>query len=115
MIELRGREIRTSEIDKEVGETLNLKSGQTVELRVDSPTCYTTDQRIHVNYRELPRLVKPNDLLYVDDGKIVLLVIDCSMEAVVCEVKQSGILGSHKSIKLPAGKQENMPVMTLTD
>lgn len=54
---------------------------------MDSPTCYTTDMKIHVNYRDLPRLVKPNDLLYLDDGKLVFLVIDCSIEAVICEVK----------------------------
>ena len=78
---------------------------------MDSPTCYTTDMKIHVNYRDLPRLVKPNDLLYIDDGKIVFLVIDCSMEAVICEVKHGGLLGSNKSIKLPAGKHEHMPVM----
>lgn len=118
MIEIRGREIRTSEIDQEVTKGaagIVLKMGQTVELRVDSPTCYTTDMKIHVNYRELPRLVKPNDLLYIDDGKLVFLVIDCSMEAVICEVKQGGVLGSNKSIKLPAGKHEHMPVMQLQD
>jgi pyruvate kinase len=114
MIEIRGREIRTSEVDPEAVKAnggLLLKMGQTVEVRVDSPTCYTTDMKVHVNYRELPRLVKPNDLMYIDDGKLVLLVIDCSMEAVICEVKQGGLLGSNKSIKLPAGKHEHMPVM----
>lgn len=99
MIEIRGREIRTSEIDDEIAKKsggIVLKPGQTVELRVDSPTCYTTDLKIHVNYRELPRLVKPNDLLYLDDGKIVFLVVDSSMEAVICEVKHGGVLGSNK-------------------
>ena len=118
MIEIRGREIRTSEVDDEIGKAaggIMLKMGQTVELRVDSPTCYTTDLKVHVNFRELPRLVKPNDLLYIDDGKLVLLVIDCSTEAVICEVKQGGLLGSNKSIKLPAGKHEHMPVMQIQD
>jgi pyruvate kinase len=119
MIEIRGREIRTSEIDDEIAKSpaggIILKMGQTVELRVDSPTCYTTDMKIHVNFRDLPRLVKPNDLLYIDDGKIVFLVIDCSMEAVICEVKQGGLLGSNRSIKLPAGKHEHMPIMQMQD
>ena len=119
MIEIRGREIRTSEVDEEIskqtGGGIPLKLGQTVELRVDSPTCYTTDHKIHVNFRDLPRLVKPNDLLYLDDGKIVLLVVDCSMEAVVCEVKQGGVLVSNTAIKMPAGKHENMPIMQVQD
>ncbi len=25
----------------------------------------------------MARLVKPNDILYVDDGKIILIVVDC--------------------------------------
>jgi hypothetical protein len=46
MIEIRGREIRTSEVDEEIMKAhggIPLKTGHTVELRVDSPTCYTTD------------------------------------------------------------------------
>jgi len=34
------------------------------------------EKRLQCNYRDLPKLVKPNDILHVDDGKIVLLVTD---------------------------------------
>lgn len=59
---------------------------------------------INVNSKELPRLVKPNDLIYLDDGKMILLVIECEMNRVKCEVKAGGILGSFKNVKLPSGK-----------
>jgi pyruvate kinase len=111
MIEIRGREIRISEIDDshrlpsgEIG--VYLKAGSTVEIRTDAPTCSSSEHRLNVNYRDFPRLVKSNDMLYIDDGKIALLVVDLSMEAVICEVKQGGILGSNKTIKLPSGKHE---------
>ena len=59
--------------------------------------------------------MKPNDLIYVDDGKLILLVVECEMTSVKCEVKQGGILGSYKSLKLPSGKQEHIPVITQKD
>lgn len=27
----------------------------------------------------MARLVKPNDILYIDDGKIILIVVDCDI------------------------------------
>jgi pyruvate kinase len=40
----------------------------------------TSDGRtINLNSKEVPRLVKPNDVLYLDDGKIILLVQDCDI------------------------------------
>lgn len=117
MIEVRGREIRTSEIDTEThksGEVF-MKAGSTVEIRSDAPTCCSTEYKLNVNYRDFPRLVKPNDMLYVDDGKIALLVVEVTMEAVVCEVKQGGVLGSYKTVKLPSGKHEQMPILTIQD
>jgi pyruvate kinase len=93
-----------------------LKVGQQIQLRVDFPSSHSSEDRIHVNYREIARLVKPNDLIYIDDGKIVLLVVDCTMEGVLCEVKGvSGVLGGNKNVKLPTGKHEHMPAITHSD
>jgi pyruvate kinase len=59
--------------------------------------------------------VKPNDLIYLDDGKMILLVSECDMSRVKCEVKAGGLLGSYKNVKLPSGKQEHIPVLTSQD
>jgi pyruvate kinase len=47
---------------------------------------------IYCNYRELPRIVKPNDILYIDDGKIICLVTECDTKGVYVEVKGGGVL-----------------------
>jgi pyruvate kinase len=61
--------------------------------------------RINIsNCWDLPRLVKPNDLIYIDDGKIILLVNECDLNGVKCEVKAGGFLGGFKGVKLPTGK-----------
>lgn len=86
MLEVRGREIRTSPVDEqskgfEVHPVTSrggimLKSGQQLFVACDSYLHKSNSQKIYCNYKELPKLVKPNDVLYIDDGKIVCLVTD---------------------------------------
>ena len=89
MLEVRGREIRTTEVDdkcpayvkasEENGYKggIQLKSGQQLFISSDNLFMKCNDQRLQCNNRELPKLVKPNDVIYLDDGRIVCLVTDC--------------------------------------
>lgn len=120
LIEVRGREIRTSTVDEKVFTSgapgIRLIPNAKVFLAVDTPEMPSDGTRINiVNCRDMPRLVKPNDLLYLDDGKIILLVNECDINGVRCEVKTGGFLGSFKGVKLPTGKQEHLPVITPQD
>jgi len=36
----------------------------------------SNNKQIHCDWRELPRHVRLNDVIYIDNGKIVLLVTD---------------------------------------
>ena len=119
MVEVRGREIRTSQVDSRLlkgkGSDPNgvfIKVGTKVYLACDTPSIESDQEKFNVSYRDLPRLVKPNDIIYVDDGKIVLLVTECDRDGVSCEVKGEGVLGHRKNLKLPAGKHEHQPIMT---
>ena len=120
MVELRGREIRTSDVDPKVLASgcpgIKLTTNQKVFLAVATPDMPSDAVRINIsNCRDLPRLVKPNDLIYVDDGKIILLVNECDLNGVKCEIKAGGFLGGFKGVKLPTGKQEHMPILTGQD
>jgi pyruvate kinase len=119
MVEIRGREIRTTAVDERVLATgatgIHLKANASVYINCENPTLPSDAAVIHVSYKELPRLVKPNDLIYLDDGKIILLVNECERDGLRCEVKGGGILGSYRNIKLPAGKHEHMPILTQRD
>ena len=53
-----------------------MKSGQQLFISSDNLFLKCDDKRLQCNYRELPKLVKPNDVIYLDDGKIVCLVTD---------------------------------------
>ena len=81
MLEVRGREVRTSMVDERVLKSgapgIHLKTNSTVYLNCEKPTLTSDAATIHCSYAELPRLVKPNDIIYLDDGKIILLVNEC--------------------------------------
>ena len=83
MMQLRGREVRTTDVeetvDKVTGEKRNwvpLRTGQTIYVGCDNPMIPSDQERIYCNWTEMPRHVRNNDLIYIDDGKIILLVAD---------------------------------------
>ena len=56
---------------------INLRVNQMINLGCKNPMAPSDGTIVSLNSREVPRLVKPNDVLYLDDGKIILLVQDC--------------------------------------
>lgn len=92
MMQLRGREIRTTDVEpsenQETGEKRNyvvLKTGQQIYLACNNPMIPSDEKKIHCNWKELPRHVRANDLIYIDDGKIILLATDT--DKVICKFK----------------------------
>lgn len=58
---------------------IGLRVNQMINLGCENPMAPSDGITVNLNSREVPRLVKPNDVLYLDDGKIILLVQDCEM------------------------------------
>lgn len=113
MLEVRGREIRTSEVENKEG--ILLKPGQQMVIDCVSPNNMSTNKEIFCNYQDLPRAVRPNDIIYIDDGKIICLVTDITTKGINIEIKGGGYLKSRRSIKLPGGKHEKMPILHALD
>ena len=83
MMQLRGREIRTSEVeateDPRTGQSvdyIDLKAGQKLYLNCDNAQTLSNHQHIYCNWTEFPKQIRPNDLIYIDDGKLIFLVLD---------------------------------------
>jgi pyruvate kinase len=55
--------------------------------------------------------VRPNDVIYLDDGKIICLITEIEEYGVKVEVKVGGELLSNKALKLVGGKHESLPVL----
>lgn len=106
-MEVRGREIRTSAIDRQyitsggipINNNANIfircggvGGGESEDDMARMMNAPSNDKIIQCNSKELPRLVKPNDLIYVDDGKIILLVSDCEMVSNFHNVEENLII-----------------------
>lgn len=73
MVEIRGREIRISHnVDK--SGVLRVRSGSPVTM-VSGQFEQASDASVfRINNEEIQRYLKPNDVAYFDDGKVVAIV-----------------------------------------
>ena len=96
MADLPGPKMRIGELAEEP-----------LELQIGDRLILTTDdilgdrQRVSVSLKELPRIVKPEDKLFLNDGLISLKVESIRQNEVFCEVRAGGELLSRKGLNLP--------------
>lgn len=75
MIELRGREIRLSHINDKSG-VLRIRSGSTVNMFGGSFHLASDPLNFRISSEIIHRHLKPNDVVYLDDGKVVGIVAE---------------------------------------
>ncbi len=109
LLDTKGPEIRTTKCDG----IINLKMGNTILVKGD-PEGKTTEECICVSYPNFFNDMKVGTQILIDDGEIELDVIDKKDDALVCEVKNDGELGSKKSVNVP-GVRINLPAVTDRD
>ncbi len=96
MADLPGPKMRIGQV---APEPVELEAGQsftltTQELAGDA-------KRVSVSFRELPRVVKKGDRLFLNDGLVQLVVEGVAGEEVRCRVAAGGELRSRKGLNLP--------------
>ena len=99
MADLQGPKIRVGKFE---GDKTTLKPGQRFVLDA-ARTELGTDEVVGLDYKELPRDVKPGDTLLLNDGLLVLVVDDVQGERVVTTVKVGGVLSNNKGINKQGG------------
>jgi len=80
-------------------EPIDLKSGDTLTLTTEQIT--GDSQRVSVSFSGLPQVVKPGDILYLNDGYIQIQVISTEAKDVHCRIVVGGELLSHKGLNMP--------------
>ena len=96
LADLPGPKMRVGKIDPEP-----------IELRANDPFTLTTDdivgdaQRVSMSFPRLPRVVKPGDRLFLNDGLVQLQVERVFGNDVQCRVIAGGELRSRKGLNLP--------------
>jgi pyruvate kinase len=110
MADLQGPKIRVGKFE---GNRTQLIAGQKFVLDA-AWTELGNNERVGLDYKELPRDVKPGDLLLLNDGLITLSVDSVRGEAVHTTVMAAGELSNNKGIN-KAGGGLTAPALTAKD
>jgi len=98
LCDIQGPKIRTGEMEKPVV----LRQGERITLT--SRDVIGTEQTVSVSYKRLPEEVKKGDKIFLNDGIIMLQVLDVCGKDIDCEIIAGGDLSSRKGINLPSSE-----------
>ena len=98
LADLQGPKIR---VGKFADGKITLKPGDKFVL--DAACELGNQERVGIDYKELPRDVKPQDLLLLNDGLLVFEVISVKGTEIHCLVRQGGVLSNNKGINRKGG------------
>ena len=96
MADLPGPKIRIGKIE---AEPIQLHAGDNFILTVEE--ILGTSERVSVNFKDLPSVVKSGDRLFLNDGLVQLMVERVAGREVYCKVSVGGELRSKKGLNLP--------------
>jgi pyruvate kinase len=89
-----------------------------VPIKADEEVTLTTEEitgepgRIPIQYKELPKRVKPGERILLDDGLLELQVLDATKEEIRARVVIGGLLLDNKGMNLP---NASLDIPALTD
>lgn len=96
MADLPGPKMRVGKIDPE---PIQLRAGDTFTLTTEE--IVGNAQRVSMSFEPLPRVVKPGQRLFLNDGLVELQVERAAGSDVQCKVVVGGELRSRKGLNLP--------------
>ncbi len=109
LIDTKGPEIRTTGCT----DCIEYKTGDVVKI-FGRPEMDTEHDIINLSYENFSNDVHVGDDILFDDGAIDMQVIGINGPAVVAQVRNDGVLGSHKSVNVP-GVHIDLPALTEKD
>ncbi len=101
LMDLQGPKIRIACFKN--GIKIILNNGDAFTLDADMDENLGDQNSVGIAYKTLPQDVKSGDILLLDDGKIVLKVIDVKGNKINTQVIQGGVLSDKKGINLRGG------------
>ncbi|MFC1605539.1 pyruvate kinase [Pseudomonadota bacterium] len=100
LADLQGPKIRVERFEHG---SVDLQPGQEFTLDAEDSSTPGDRERVGVSYKDLPRDVKPGDILLLDDGMISMTVESVVGEKVHCRVEHGGSLKDRKGLNLKGG------------
>jgi pyruvate kinase len=101
LMDLQGPKIRIASFKD--GIKIKLNNGDNFTLDADKDNLLGDQKSVGIAYKTLPQEVKSGNILILDDGKIVLEVINIEGNKINTIVKQGGTLSDKKGINLRGG------------
>ena len=98
LCDIQGPKIRTGLMV----EPFYLPLGETI--RVTSQEVLGTPQRIHIKYDTLLQDLDKDDVIFINDGIVKLVVIDKDENDLICMCETPGDVSNHKGCNLPSGR-----------
>ncbi|MBH61791.1 MAG: pyruvate kinase [Alphaproteobacteria bacterium] len=95
LLDIPGRKIRTTDLDQEPCFAI----GESIVLTTD--TNHDGREKVPVNYAHLHQDIKPNAVVYADDGTIRFTVTGVDGQDITCRAETAGTLKSRKGINVP--------------
>jgi len=114
-LDTKGPEIRTGLLKGGGSAVVTLEKGKSITLSLDKADFdIGTVDKIFVDYKNLPKVIAQDDLIFIDDGLISLKVTEVKADQVICEIQNGGELGSKKGVNLP-GIEVDLPAVSEKD
>lgn len=107
LADLTGPKIRLGDIE---GGECAVRAGD--KIVITSKAVKGTVSRIGTNYPKLPQEVEPGTGIFIDDGRIKLVVLEVGGDDIFCEIHTDGVLGSRKGLNIP---DASLSVASLTE
>ncbi|MDB3869544.1 pyruvate kinase [Candidatus Thioglobus sp.] len=101
LMDLQGPKIRIASFKDGLKVTLN--NGDVFALDAEKDKFLGDQASVGIAYKKLPQEVRPGNILILDDGKIILEVIDIKGSKINTTVIQGGVLSDKKGINLRGG------------
>lgn len=110
LADLQGPKLRIGIVENNMVELIAGK-----EITITTEECTGTAERVYITYPQFPKDVKVGESILIDDGKLLLKVIETNgNNEVKAIVSHGGILSSKKGVNLPNTKI-SLPCLTPKD
>ncbi|SFD22234.1 pyruvate kinase [Clostridium uliginosum] len=111
ILDTKGPEIRTGKFEPN---KLELVKGTEFTVYAGDMSVVGDATKCAVTYEGLANDVKPGNTILIDDGLVGLTVKSVKGNAVICEVQNTGLVGTHKGVNVP-GVSIQLPALTEKD
>src|ERR1035437_8445032 len=110
LADLEGPKLRIGTVENNSVELIAAR-----EIVITTAECIGTAERVYITYPQFPKDVKTGETILIDDGKLLLKVIETNgKDEVKAVVMHGGILSSKKGVNLPNTKI-SLPCLTEKD